>query len=116
MEGGAAMLQYNFDTSEYQQSSSAQYASGWDGCVDLSPAFFKNEVSYFSDERKLYLSVCPTYEFETLFGLYCDLVRGSDTATDLSSRILGAEDKRVQRHRSQRAAGRGPFEFLLCRL
>ena len=74
------MLQYNFDTSEYQQSSSAQYASGWDGCVDLSPAFFKNEVSYFSDERKLYLSVCPTYEFETLFGLYCDLELPAPTA------------------------------------
>lgn len=67
------MPQYNFDTSEYQQPSSARYASGWDGCADLSPAFFKNEVSFFSDEKKLYLSVCPTYEFETLLGLYCDL-------------------------------------------
>lgn len=66
-------LQYNFDMSEYQQSSSAQYASGWNACADLSPAFFKNEVSCFSAERKLYLNVCPTYEFETLFGLYCDL-------------------------------------------
>lgn len=67
------MLQYNFDASEYQQPSSARYASEWDTCADLSPAFFKNEVSYFSDEKKLYLNICSTYEFETLLGFYCDL-------------------------------------------
>lgn len=67
------MPQYNFDMSEYQESKSERYISDWDGCADLSPAFFKNEVSYFSEEKKLYLSVCSTYEFETLFGLYCDL-------------------------------------------
>ena len=74
------MLQYDFDTSEYQQPSSARYVSDWNGCSDLSPAFFKNEVSYFSDEKKLYLSVCSTYEFETLFGLYCDLELPTPTA------------------------------------
>ena len=67
------MPQYNFDMSEYQESESAVYDSSWDSCADLSPAFFENGVSCFSEGKKLYLSVCATYEFETLYGLYCDL-------------------------------------------
>ena len=67
------MPQYNFDMSEYQESRSALYSSDWDSCADLSPAFFENEVSYYSEGKKLYLSVCATYEFETLYGLYYDL-------------------------------------------
>ena len=67
------MPQYNFDMSEYQESNSALYTSSWDSCADLSPAFFENRVSYFQEGKKLYLSICATYEFETLYGLYCDL-------------------------------------------
>ena len=67
------MPRYNFDMSEYQESKSALYDSNLDSCADLSPTFFENEVSYFPEGKKLYLSVCATYEFETLYGLYCDL-------------------------------------------
>lgn len=62
-----------FDLSEYQRPESADDYSRWNGCEDLSPLFFENSVSYFAEEKKLYISVSPVYEFEAMFDLYEDL-------------------------------------------
>ena len=63
----------SFDLSDYQHPESANYHSQWSGCADLSPSFFENSVSYLSEEKKLYISVSPVYEFEAMFDLYEDL-------------------------------------------
>lgn len=63
----------NFDLSEYQRPEYANYYSRWSGCEDLSPSFFENSVSYFAEEKKLYIQVSPVYEFEAMFDLYEDL-------------------------------------------
>ena len=97
------MPQYNFDMSEYQESESAVYDSSWDSCADLSPAFFENGVSYFSERKKLYLSVCATYEFETLYGLYCDLELPIPTAYQEDPDAEEAEEvEEVERWRKAR--------------
>lgn len=67
------MFRPSFDLSEYQRPESADYYSQWNGCADLSPAFFENSVSYFAEEKKLYIQVSPVYEFEAMFDLYEDL-------------------------------------------
>lgn len=67
------MPRRNFDLSEYQRSEPTDYYSQWCGCEDLSPSFFENNVSYLPEEKKLYLSVSPVYEFEAMFDLYEDL-------------------------------------------
>ena len=67
------MFRPSFDLSEYQRSESADYYSQWNGCADLSPSFFENSVSYFAEEKKLYIQVSPVYEFEAMFDLYEDL-------------------------------------------
>lgn len=102
------MPQYHFDMSEYQKSKSEQYVSDWDSCADLSPAFFQNEVSYFSEEKKLYLSVCSTYEFETLFGLYCDLELPTPAAYQEEPEVEEVERWRKARQDIQEKFG---FEF-----
>ena len=67
------MFRPSFDLSEYQRPESADYYSQWNGCADLSPSFFENRVSYFAEEKKLYIQVSPVYEFEAMFDLYEDL-------------------------------------------
>lgn len=67
------MFRPSFDLSEYQRPESADYHSQWNGCADLSPSFFENSVSYFAEEKKLYIQVSPVYEFEAMFDLYEDL-------------------------------------------
>ena len=67
------MFRPRFDLSEYQHPESANYYSQWNGCTDLSPSFFENSVSYFAEEKKLYIQVSPVYEFEAMFDLYEDL-------------------------------------------
>ena len=97
------MPQYNFDMSEYQESESALYTSDWNSCADLSPSFFDNEVSYFSEGKKLYLGVCATYEFETLYGLYCDLELPIPTAYQENPDVEEAEEmEEVERWREAR--------------
>lgn len=70
-----------------------------------SPAFFKNEVSYFSEEKKLYLSVCSTYEFETLFGLYCDLELPTPAAYQEEPEVEEVERWRKARQEIQEKFG-----------
>ena len=67
------MFRPSFDLSEYQRLESAEYDSQWNGCLDLSPSFFENSVSYFAEEKKLYIQVSPVYEFEAMFDLYENL-------------------------------------------
>ena len=67
------MFRPRFDLSEYQHPESANYYSQRNGCTDLSPSFFENSVSYFAEEKKLYIQVSPVYEFEAMFDLYEDL-------------------------------------------
>ena len=67
------MFRPSFDLSEYQRPESADYYSQWNGRADLSPSFFENSVSYFAEEKKLYIQVSPVYEFEAMFDLYEDL-------------------------------------------
>lgn len=67
------MFRPRFDLSEYQHPESANYYSQWNGCTDLSPSFFENSVSYFAEEKKLYIQVSPVYELEAMFDLYEDL-------------------------------------------
>lgn len=67
------MFRPSFDLSEYQRSESADYHAQWNGCADLTPSFFENSVSYFAEEKKLYIQVSPVYEFEAMFDLYEDL-------------------------------------------
>jgi len=64
------MVQPDFDLSEYQRSDYPSYLSHWDGCAGLSPSFFENSVSYSAEEKKLYITVSPVYEFETMLDLY----------------------------------------------
>ena len=67
------MFRPSFDLSEYQRPESADYHAQWNGCADLSPSFFENSVSYFAEEKKLYIQVSLVYEFEAMFDLYEDL-------------------------------------------
>ena len=101
------MLQYNFDVSEYQKPKASQYISDWNSCADLSPSFFKNEVSYFSEEQKLYLRICSSYEFETLFGLYCDLELPIPAAYQEEPEVEDVERWRKARKSIQEKFGSG---------
>ena len=64
------MVRYGFDLSEYQDPGSEEDDFPWDGCADLTPAFYDNSISWNQEERKFYLDVCPAYEFEAMFMLY----------------------------------------------
>jgi len=64
------MVQPDFDLSEYQRPDYPSYLSHWDGCAGLSPSFFENSVSCSAEEKKLYITVSPVYEFETMLDLY----------------------------------------------
>ncbi len=64
------MVQPDFDLSEYQRSDYPSYLCHWDDCTGLSPSFFENSVSYSAEEKKLFITVSPVYEFETMLDLY----------------------------------------------
>lgn len=49
------------------------YRKQMQGCADLMPKFFYNQVSYLAAERLLRITVSRTYELEAMYELYDEL-------------------------------------------
>lgn len=67
------MARFNLDLSEYQRSEYSNYLSQWNGCAELIPSFFDNNVTYSAEEKKIYLNVSLVYEYESMCDLYEEL-------------------------------------------
>ena len=56
------------DSTEYKE-----YQRQMQGCADLTPECFHNNVSYLPTEKSFWISVSRAYELETVYELYEEL-------------------------------------------